>query len=91
MPPQYYILTTLADILQGDLSSRIQRARLEALSKSAFGDMVVRPQKHTGPDVPKGLTCLTYPGDEATGGPKGRLHRSYIHFVNGVSVSHIPW
>ncbi|KAI0317563.1 hypothetical protein OF83DRAFT_1163860 [Amylostereum chailletii] len=86
MPPQYYILVTLADILQGNVASVAQRARVEALSATPFGSMVVHPHRHHGKEVPEGFACLAYPGDEATGGPKGRLHRSYIRFSKGTTA-----
>lgn len=86
MPPQYYLLSTLANILVGHSSSAAQRTQVEALSASPFGRLVINPRPYTGPEVPEGLTCLTYEGDEQRGGPHGRLHRSYIRFDKGVSV-----
>jgi hypothetical protein len=85
MPPQYYLLTTLAGILHGSVANESQRARVEQLANGAFGKMVINPQARTLPEVPKGYTCLTYEGDEARGGPKGQLHRSLVLFTNGVS------
>ena len=85
MPPQYYILSTLATILTGHSSSAVQRAQVKALSASPFGRLVVNPRSYKGPEVPDGLACLTYEGDEQRGGPPGRLHRSYIRFDKGVS------
>ncbi|KZV65426.1 hypothetical protein PENSPDRAFT_655802 [Peniophora sp. CONT] len=80
MPPQYYILSTLANILIGHSPSATQRAQVEALSVGPFGTLVVNPRPYKGPEVPEGLSCLTYEGDEQRGGPPGRLHRSYIRF-----------
>ncbi|VDB82713.1 unnamed protein product [Peniophora sp. CBMAI 1063] len=84
MPPQYYLLSTLASILTGRSASAAQRAQVEALSASSFGTLVVNPMPYKGPEVPEGLSCLTYEGDEQRGGPPGRLHRSYIRFEKGV-------
>lgn len=86
MPPQYYLLSALATILRGHSSSAVQRARVEELSAGPFGRLVVNPRPHKGPEVPEGLSCLTYEGDEQRGGPPGRLHRSYIRFEKNVSV-----
>ncbi|KAI9507365.1 hypothetical protein F5148DRAFT_120438 [Russula earlei] len=78
MPPQHYILTTLADILVGREAATPQRARVERLSAGAFGGMVVSPR--IGKTDVDGRTALVYEGDEARGGPKGRLHRSLVLF-----------
>jgi len=72
MPPQHYILTTLADLLVG----RQQRERVEQLSAGSFGRMVICPQ--AGKRDANGRTALVYEGDEARGGPRGRLHRSIV-------------
>jgi hypothetical protein len=78
MPPQHYILTTLAELLVGrELTSR-QRERVERLSAGAFGRMVVFPQ--AGKKDANGRTPLVYEGDEARGGPKDCLHRSLVLF-----------
>jgi hypothetical protein len=78
MPPQHYILTTLAELLVGrELTSR-QRERVERLSAGAFGRMVVFPQ--AGKKDANGRTPLVYEGDEAREGPKGCLHRSLVLF-----------
>ncbi|KAI0032825.1 NUDIX hydrolase domain-like protein [Vararia minispora EC-137] len=84
MPPQYYLLTTLASILQGGSASATQHAQVEALATGAFGRMVVNPRPWSGSDVPNGYTCLTYEGDETRGGPAGQLHRSVLRLTNGV-------
>ncbi|KAH9966816.1 NUDIX hydrolase domain-like protein [Russula dissimulans] len=78
MPPQHYILTTLADILVGREATAQQRAGVERLSGGAFGRMVVFPQ--VGKKDANGWTPLVYEGDEARGGPRGRLHRSLVLF-----------
>ncbi|KAH9001122.1 NUDIX domain-containing protein [Lactarius akahatsu] len=68
MPPQHYILSTIADILVGPEARTHQRERVERLSAGAFGQ-----------DGPGG-TPLVFEGDETRGGPKGRLHRSLVLF-----------
>jgi len=78
MPPQHYILTTLADLLVGHETRPHQRERVERLSAGAFGRMVVFPQ--VGKRDANGRTVLVYEGDEARGGPRGRLHRSVVLF-----------
>jgi hypothetical protein len=78
MPPQHYILTTLADILVGRETTSRQRERVKQLSASAFGRMVIHPQ--AGKKDANGRTPLVYEGDEARGGPSGRLHRSLVLF-----------
>lgn len=85
MPPQFYILTTLCDILKGSRNTDEQRAQVEKLSRGAFGRMVInpRPRKPEGDDLIKGYSILTYEGDETRGGSKGRLHRAKLRMVNG--------
>ena len=78
MPPQHYILTTLADLLVGHETTPHQRERVERLSAGAFGRMVIFPQ--VGKRDANGRTALVYEGDEARGGPSGRLHRSVVLF-----------
>jgi len=78
MPPQHYILTTLADILVGREAMAQQRASVERLSGGVFGRMVILPQ--AGKKDANGRTPLIYQDDEARGGPKGRLHRSLVLF-----------
>lgn len=92
MPPQYYILSTLADILQGSQNTLEQRAKVEALSSGSFGSMVINPRA-TGKDE-SGRTILTYEGDELRGGSKGRLHRALVKLNGAVShttISCKPW
>ena len=79
MPPQHYILTTLADdLLVGRQTTPQQRERVERLSAGAFGRMVICPQ--VGKKDANGRTPLVYEGDEARGGPRGELHRSIVLF-----------
>ena len=78
MPPQHYILTTLADLLVGREATAHQHERVERLSAGAFGRMVISPQ--AGKRDANGRTALVFEGDEARGGPRGRLHRSLVLF-----------
>ncbi|KAH9005309.1 NUDIX domain-containing protein [Lactarius hatsudake] len=78
MPPQHYILSTIADILVGPEARSHQRERVERLSAGAFGRMVVHPR--AGKKDASGRTPLVFEGDETHGGPKGRLHRSLVLF-----------
>lgn len=78
MPPQHYILSTIADIVVGPEARAHQRERVERLSAGAFGRMVVRVR--TGKKDASGRTPLVFDGDETHGGPKGRLHRSLVLF-----------
>lgn len=88
MPPQFYILTTLFDILQGSRNTEKQREKIESLSRGAFGRMVMnpRPRKPLDEDLAQGYSILTYEGDETRGGSKGRLHRAKLRVVDGVSL-----
>jgi 8-oxo-dGTP pyrophosphatase MutT (NUDIX family) len=78
MPPQHYILSTLADILVGRSATLQQRERVNRLSAGAFGRMVVHPR--AGKKDASGRIPLVYEGDEERGGPKGRRHRSLVLF-----------
>jgi hypothetical protein len=84
MPPQFYLITTLAEILEGNSNTIEQREKVTTLSISNFGKLVINPR----PLAHKGAwTTLTYEGDEARGGPKGRLHRALVKFEKqGVST-----
>ena len=73
MPPQAYILQTLAEILEGRTNTVTQREYVKALSRGIFGRMVINPRR-LGEDE-EGRTILTFEGDETRGGSKGRLHR----------------
>ncbi|KIM72214.1 hypothetical protein PILCRDRAFT_829916 [Piloderma croceum F 1598] len=75
MPPQYYILSTLCDILEGNENTILQRGKIEMLSRGAFGRMVINPVMLPERDA-QGRQILAYEGDEARGGPKGRIHRA---------------
>lgn len=82
MPPQYYILTTLAGILDGPNNTTDQRARVERLARGAFGRMTINPRRlKTATD--DGQTVLTYEGDETRGGRPGRRHRAVVEFAKG--------
>jgi len=87
MPPQFYIITTVADILQGPRNTAEQRALVNRLSRGAFGQMVLNPRlcKPDGDDLMNGYSILTYEGDETRGGSKGRLHRAKLRIIDGVS------
>jgi hypothetical protein len=74
MPPQYYLLWTLASILQGRENTSAQRDQVATLSRGPFGQMVVNPQMMSTRDE-QGRIILTFEGDETRGGSKGRLHR----------------
>jgi hypothetical protein len=73
MPPQAYILNTLAEILKGRINTAMQREHVKALSWGLFGRMIINPRR-IGEDA-EGYTILTLEGDETRGGSKGRLHR----------------
>ncbi|KAF7322417.1 Nudix hydrolase domain-containing protein [Mycena chlorophos] len=76
MPPQFYIIRTLADVLA---SGRPLRDQVERLARGAFGKQVINPARFVPPEgLEKGVTVLTYEGDESRGGPKGRLHRAVV-------------
>ena len=77
MPPQYYLLSTLADILQGPTNTLTQREKVQTLSRGLFGRMVITPQRYKKDDG-MGRVILTYEGDETRGGSKGRLHRALL-------------
>lgn len=77
MPPQYYILATLCDILHGDENTAAQQEKVAELSRSAFGSLEINPVPIADPEG-LGRLILTYEGDETRGGPKGRLHRALV-------------
>lgn len=83
MPPQYYLLSTLADILHGAVNTSDQRQKVETLSHGTFGKMVINPRK-IGEDQ-SGRSILAYEGDETHGGSKGRLHRALVRTNGAVS------
>ncbi|KII88148.1 hypothetical protein PLICRDRAFT_175788 [Plicaturopsis crispa FD-325 SS-3] len=73
MPPQYYLLETLAGILSSRQNTPAERSKVEELSCGEFGRMSINPVG-VGSDA-EGRAVLTYEGDETRGGSKGRLHR----------------
>jgi hypothetical protein len=81
-PPQFYLLSTLSDILCGSTTSSAEREKIHSLSWGAFGRYVFQPQ--ILPKNDQGDTIITYEGDELRGGLKGRLHRVLI--TKGVRV-----
>ena len=92
MPPQYYILHTLSDILPGAINTQSQREKVERLSRGAFGKLSINPKRLLTEDSeadPKRV-MLVYEGDETRGGPPGRLHRELVKYDDhGVSISMI--
>lgn len=74
LPPQFYLLTTLAELLSEKQTTPAEKAKIEGLSKGAFGRLVVQP--HLIPVKETGGHIHAYPGDEENGGPKGSIHRS---------------
>ncbi|KAI0784361.1 hypothetical protein C8Q75DRAFT_724568 [Abortiporus biennis] len=81
-PPQFYILTTLAGILNSNTRTLDQENTVKTLSKTAFGRMVINPIPLKQKDE-KGRLVLTYEGDETRGGPQGQLHRMLVNFEKG--------
>ncbi|KAF8737104.1 hypothetical protein AX14_013463 [Amanita brunnescens Koide BX004] len=77
MPPQYYILYTLSNLLSGRVNTKEQRDQVEALSRGAFGDLSICPKLWNG-ESKQDKVVLTYEEDETRGGPPGRLHRSLV-------------
>ena len=91
MPPQYYIVKTLAPLLEGRRTTGEQKVRVESMAKGSFGRLEINPmpmKMDTGDGEGwKGWSCLVYEGDEARGGVKGRRHRSLVKFAKpGVSL-----
>lgn len=60
MPPQYYLISTLAEILSGSQNSEAQRTRVRQLAEGDFGRMVILPRQSKLED---GRMLLTYEGD----------------------------
>ncbi|KAJ7481187.1 hypothetical protein B0H11DRAFT_2233089 [Mycena galericulata] len=89
MPPQFYIIDTLAGILRGGTTTAEQRGRVEELAGGAFGRMVINPRRLAGPPDAQGRIVLTYEGDHTRGGPKGRLHRATVLSGKGGVTSEI--
>jgi len=88
MPPQFYLVSTLAPLLDGDVSTSEQRARVQRLAEGNFGRMSVNPKGliPVPEGTPEGYSILTYEGDEARGGRKGRLHRALVKWQKAVVV-----
>ena len=80
MPPQYYLISTLAGILSGDQNNEAQRTQVRQLSEGAFGRMVILPRQSKLGD---GRLLLAYKGDEVVDGPPGARHRSIIKLGPG--------
>ncbi|KAF5373936.1 hypothetical protein D9758_000864 [Tetrapyrgos nigripes] len=87
MPPQYYILTTISQILSTYNDRDTQREKIRQLSDGLFGKMVINPRRLDGGTDGPGV--LTYEGDETRGGKKGRLHRSEVLVGKGGITSKI--
>jgi len=83
MPPPVYILTTIRDIFVSFPDRATQRAKIQELSDGKFGKMVINPRRTDGNTNGHGNAVLTYQGDEARGGIKGRLHRSEVKVGDG--------
>ena len=84
MPPQFYILSTLADILKGSKTTAEQIEQVRRLSQGAFGRLTINP-RGVGKSS-DGRTILAYEGDEARGGVKGRMHRALVQFEKAVRL-----
>lgn len=80
MPPQHYLINTLAEILSGEESEDAQRERVRRLSRGEFGRMVVLPRVFK---LGGGRLVLAYGGDELVDGPVGARHRSTIKPLPG--------
>ncbi|KAF8469919.1 NUDIX domain-containing protein [Gautieria morchelliformis] len=83
MPPQFYLLSTLASILQGDGTTVEQMNTIRRLACSSFGGYVINPRPLPEKDE-EGLTVLTYEGDESRGGKPGARHRARVRSRKGV-------
>ncbi|GJE87111.1 NUDIX hydrolase [Phanerochaete sordida] len=88
MPPQFYLVTTLAAVLHGDACTAAQREKVRELSQGPFGRLVINPRPLPSA-AHDGWSVLTYEGDESRGGAKGRLHRSLVKFVKPGVVSEV--
>lgn len=83
MPPQYYILSTLADILQGSTNTLTEREKVQILSRGSFGKMVMTPQRYKNlKEDGKDCVIITLEGDETRGGSDGRLHRVLVKITS---------
>ena len=82
MPPQFYLVTTLAAILDGNVTTPQHLQTMRTLSEGKFGRFIFNPRQLPH-GSPPGWSVLTYEGDESRGGAKGRLHRSLVKFEKG--------
>ena len=83
MPPQYYILYTLSNLLSGRVNTQEHRDLVENLSRGAFGNMTFNPKLIGNSESQQDKVVQTYEGDETRGGPPGRLHRALVKFEKG--------
>ncbi|KAF9066327.1 NUDIX domain-containing protein [Rhodocollybia butyracea] len=83
MPPQFYILETLASILRSATNTRQERAAVQQLSTGQFGQMTINPRYDLAQSKPGEKSVLTYEGDETRGGSPGRLHRAVVTTQKG--------
>ena len=83
MPPQFYLLTTLASVLLGDVTTITQKDAICQLACGSFGGFMINPRPLPEKDE-QGLTVLTYEGDELRGGESGARHRVRVCFKKGV-------
>ncbi|KIJ69165.1 hypothetical protein HYDPIDRAFT_36251 [Hydnomerulius pinastri MD-312] len=76
MPPQYYILETLRQMLPGDITTPEEREKIALLSRGPFGQLVINPMMYRDSALDKEF--FVYEGDELRGGPSGRFHRAAV-------------
>ncbi|KAF8525072.1 NUDIX domain-containing protein [Hysterangium stoloniferum] len=82
LPPQYYLLDTLASILSGDKTTLEQKNIVSRLANGPFGQMSINPVLLPEKDE-EGCSALTYEGDEARGGDPGARHRTVVRHEKG--------
>ncbi|KAF8584080.1 hypothetical protein K439DRAFT_1633824 [Ramaria rubella] len=82
LPPQFYLLSTLASILSGDVTTFDQKESISQLARGSFGRLIVNPRALPEKDE-RGLTVLTYEGDELRGGYPGARHRAHVRSSKG--------
>lgn len=93
MPPQFYLLTTLKELLEGSAESSLQssRSRFRDIAGQAFGARVFNPRFGGTVEGKDGVkrSVLMYEGDEAYNDPPSatessrRWHRSLVTFREG--------
>ena len=83
MPPQFYLLTTLASVLPDGMTTIEQKDIIRRLARGSFGGFVINPRSLPEKDE-QGLTVLTYEGDELRGGKAGARHRARVRVKKGV-------